>query len=445
MYEVNLREYSAEGNFKAFEKSLPRLKQMGVEILWFMPITPIGLEGRKGTPAEMGSYYAVKDYYSVNPDYGTMDDWKALVKKAHDMGFKVLTDWVPNHTSPDNPWIKRHPDFYKKDSTGKPAIPFDWSDTRQLNYDNRELRDSMLAAMKFWIKETDIDGFRCDVAWNVPDDFWKDAIAQLHALKNVFMLAEGDKPGLHKAGFDETYPWSVMNIAYGIYPGKTTLKQLDSVINYNDTAYPKNSFRLYFTTNHDENSWNGTEFERFGEGYKAFAVWAFTMKNSLPLLYSGQEEPNKRRLHFFIKDTIPWSKYSMADFYKTLNMLRRSTPALAADASFTKLKTGVDDAVYAYLRHKDGHKVAVILNLSKQQQQFTIADDGINGDAKEAFTGMKEKLNTAKNFPCSHGHTSCMSTIKNNNKDRKSESPESPKERKKTVLLSDFRTFRLSV
>ena len=164
IYEVNLRQYSSRGTFLAFEKSLPRLKKMGIDILWFMPITPIGLEGRKGNPSEMGSYYAVKDYYTVNPEYGTMQDWKALVKKAHAMGFKVITDWVPNHTAPDNPWILRHPDFYKKDSLGKPAIPYGWDDTRQLDYDNPALRDSMIHAMKWWIKQSDIDGFRCDVA-----------------------------------------------------------------------------------------------------------------------------------------------------------------------------------------------------------------------------------------------------------------------------------------
>jgi alpha-amylase len=395
MYEVNLRQYSKEGSFKAFEKSLPRLKDMGVEILWFMPITPIGLDGRKGTPAEMGSYYAVKDYYAVSSEYGTMDDWKTLVKDAHALGFKVITDWVPNHTSPDNAWIKNHPNFYKKDSTGKPAIPFGWSDTRQLDYDNRELRDSMIAAMQFWIRESGIDGFRCDVAWNVPNDFWKEAITALHKTKNVFMLAEGEKPGLHTAGFDETYPWSVMNIAYGIYPGKTTLKQLDSVINHNDTAYPKNAFRLYFTTNHDENSWNGTEFERFGEGYKAFAVWAFTMKNSLPLIYSGQEEPNKKRLKFFVKDTIQWKKYEMVPFYKTLNSLRRSIPALSADASFQKLKLGDENAIYAYTREKDGYKILVILNLSKKEQHVSIEDISLSGNPLNVFSGSHEKINPA--------------------------------------------------
>jgi glycosidase len=173
IYEVNLRQFSAEGNFSGFAKSLPRLKKMGIDMLWFMPINPIGLKGRKSTESDLGSYYAVKDYYDVNPEFGTVKDWKALVKQCQRMGFKVILDWVPNHTSPDNSWITRHPDFYRKDSLGNPLIPYGWDDTRQLNYDNREMRDSMIAAMKFWIRQTNIDGFRCDVAWNVPDDFWK--------------------------------------------------------------------------------------------------------------------------------------------------------------------------------------------------------------------------------------------------------------------------------
>jgi alpha-amylase len=320
------------------------------------------------------------------------------VKHAHAMGFKVITDWVPNHSSPDNPWIINHPDFYKKDSTGKPAIPFDWSDTRQLNYDNRELRDSMIAAMKWWLIKTGIDGFRCDVAWNVPDDFWKEAIADLHKIKNVFMLAEGEKPTLHEAGFDETYPWSVMNVAYGIYSGKTTLKQLDSVIGYNEHAYPKNSFRLYFTTNHDENSWNGTEFERFGEGYKTFAVWAFTMKNSVPLIYSGQEEPNKKRLKFFMKDTIEWKNYNLSSFYKTLTKLRRTNGALAADASFKKIKAGDENAVYAFSRQKNGNKILVVLNFSGKEQQIKIPDVSLAGNPLNVFAGKHEKISSSSSF-----------------------------------------------
>jgi len=398
IYEVNLRQYTGPGTFKAFEKSLPRLKKMGVEILWFMPITPIGVTGRKNAESDMGSYYSVKDYYSVNPDYGTMQDFIVLVKHAHALGFKVLTDWVPNHSAPDNAWITRHPDFYKKDSLGNPAIPFDWTDTRQLNYDNRELRDTMIAVMKWWVKKTNIDGFRCDVAWNVPDDFWKECITELHKIKDVFMLAEGEKPGLHIAGFDETYPWSVMNVAYGIYSGKTTLKQLDSVISYNEHIYPKNAFRLYFTTNHDENSWNGTEFERFGEDYKAFAVWAFTMKNSVPLMYSGQEEPNKTRLKFFVKDTIVWKNYALVPFYTALNKLRRSNIALAADASFEKIHAGDEGAVYAFVRRKNGHKVLVILNFSGKEQNIIITDASLAGNPFNLFTNKHGKISPKIQF-----------------------------------------------
>jgi glycosidase len=210
------------------------------------------------------------------------------------------------------------------------------------------------------------------------------------------MLAEGEKPGLNEAGFDATYPWSVMNVAYGIYSGKTTVRQLDSIINYNDSVYPKNAMRMYFTTNHDENSWNGTEFERFGEASKTFAVWAFTMGKSIPLIYSGQEEPNKKRLKFFIKDTIVWHNYSLASFYKSLIALRESTPALAADASFSKLRTEKDDVVYAYAREKNGQKAVIVLNLSPKQQKFKIRDDKINGEAKDAFSGAEEKMDQKK-------------------------------------------------
>ena len=221
----------------------------------------------------------------------------------------------------------------------------------------------------------------------------------MHKLKNVFMLAEGEKPSLHIAGFDETYPWSVMNIAYGIYSGKTTLNQLDSVIAFNDHSYPKNAFRLYFTTNHDENSWNGTEFERFGEGYKTFAVWAFTMENSVPLIYSGQEEPNKKRLKFFVKDTIEWKNYSLAPFYTTLAKLRKNNEALAADASFKKIKVGDENAIYAFVREKKGKKVVVILNFSGIEQAISIEDKTLYGNPLNVFAQKHNKISSSKPFP----------------------------------------------
>ncbi|WP_315821941.1 alpha-amylase family glycosyl hydrolase [Paraflavitalea speifideaquila] len=206
VYEVNVRQFTPQGTFKAFGDHLRRLKIMGVDILWFMPVTPISKLDRKGT---LGSYYAVADYKAINPEFGTMDDFKQLVQIAQANGFKVIVDWVANHTGADHPWLTSHPDFYNRDSTGKAKYAFDWSDTRDLNFDNKEMRDSMIAAMKYWIQETNIDGFRCDVAGEVPTDFWKDCIRQLRQVKNVFMLAEGDKGELHTAGFDASYPWDM--------------------------------------------------------------------------------------------------------------------------------------------------------------------------------------------------------------------------------------------
>ena len=203
IYEVNVRQYTSEGTFNAFAKHLDRLRAMGVETLWFMPINPISHVDRKGS---LGSYYAVADYTATNPEFGTLEDFKHLVRAAHKKGMKVLIDWVPNHSGADNRWLREHPDFYVKDSSGKAAIPYDWTDTRQLDYANPVLRDSMIAAMKYWITQTDIDGFRCDVAWNVPGDFWRDCISQLRHIKPIFMLAEGDKSYLPKNGFDAVYP-----------------------------------------------------------------------------------------------------------------------------------------------------------------------------------------------------------------------------------------------
>ncbi len=400
VYEVNLRQYSKAGTITEFAKSLPRLKDMGVEILWFMPVTPIGIEGRKENEKQMGSYYAVRNYTAFNEDYGTMADWKAFVKQAQGMGFKVITDWVANHSAPDNPWVRSHPEFYAKDSTGKMVAPFDWTDVRKLDYNNRGLRDSMIAAMKFWLTETGIDGFRCDVAAEVPNDFWKECIAALKTIRpDIFMLAEADKPELHTAGFNATYGWQAMHAMKDLYTGKYTLAQFDSVQEKGIKDFPKDAARLFFTTNHDENSWNGTEFEKFGNAAKAFAVFTQTYAQSIPLIYSGQELPNKKRLKFFVKDTIAWTgKYEMAAFYKTLLTLRKTNPALQYDAAFRKLPSTNDKAVYAYMREKDGRRVVVVMNLSKQEQKFKITDEAITGEPLNIFMGVKETLSGQHEF-----------------------------------------------
>ncbi len=400
IYEVNLRQYSKEGTINAFSRSLLRLKDMGVEVLWFMPVTPIGIEGRKMDSTQLGSYYAVRNYKGFNEAYGSMEDWIAFVKQAHSMGFKVITDWVANHSAPDNPWIKSHPQFYEKDSTGGFAYSFDWSDTRNLDYTNRELRDSMTAAMKFWLTETGIDGFRCDMAGEVPTDFWKDCIATLKTVKpDLFMLAEGEKPELITAGFNASYTWQAMHAMKDLYAGTKKLPYFDSILNANIQSHPANAARLFFTSNHDENSWNGTEYEKYGTAAKAFAVLGNTFAQAIPLIYSGQELPNKKRLKFFVKDSILWTgKYEMAPFYKILLTLRKTNPALATDASYRRLPTNHDDAVLAYLRQKDGRKAVVLLNMSNRSQNFTITDAALAGNPLNVFKNEAEKIADSSSF-----------------------------------------------
>ncbi len=390
VYEVNVRQYTPEGTFKAFEKSLDRLKEMGVQTLWFMPINPISKLDRKGA---MGSYYAVADYTGVNPEFGTLEDWKALVKHAHELGMKVIIDWVPNHAGADHVWVTQHPEFFVKDIVGKPAVPFDWTDTRQLDYKNDVMQDSMINAMKYWIAETDIDGYRCDVAWNVPESFWSKCIPELRKMKNIFMLAEGDKPYLFPGGFDATYPWEMFHMMVDVAAGKRPAFALDSVRAKYDSVYPKNAIELYFTSNHDENTWNKADYATMpGAKHAPFAVFTQTIGNSVPLVYSGQEEPFLDSLSFFYKDTISFSKFQRAPFYKTLQNLRKNNPALAANASFKKVVVGDEKALYAYVREAGANKVFVILNLSAKEQTIKVTDASLQGEPYNVFMGNKEPL-----------------------------------------------------
>ncbi len=382
IYEVNIRQYTPAGTFNAFAKHLDRLKAMGVETLWLMPINPISHTDRKGS---LGSYYAVADYTAVNPEFGTLADFKRLVSAAHIRGMKVLIDWVPNHTGADNRWLREHPDFYVTDSAGKAAVPYDWTDTRQLNYANPVLRDSMIAAMKYWITQADIDGFRCDVAWNVPGDFWQDGIGQLRRMKPIFMLAEGDKSYLPKSGFDAVYPWALFHKMVEVAKGERPAFSLDSVLQEYDTAYPPNTLELYFTSNHDENSSNGADYSTFpGPVHAPFAVFTQMMPRGIPLIYSGQEEPVLRAIQFFEKDTIGFHAYGRAAFYKTLLDLRHRNAALDADAAFEKLRSGADSAVYAFARKKGKSKVLVILNFSPRPQVAELSASG-SGQARDVF------------------------------------------------------------
>ncbi len=390
IYEVNVRQYTPEGTFNAFAKHLDRIRAMGVQTLWFMPINPISKVDRKGT---LGSYYAVADYTAVNPEFGSITDWIGLVKTIHRKGMKVIIDWVPNHTGADHRWLAEQPDFFRKDSAGKAAVAFDWADTKQLDYKNMVMQDSMIASMKYWLTQTGIDGFRCDVAWNVPGAFWRKCITQLKKVKDVFMLAEGDSAYLPRNGFDAVYPWHTFHAMEKIARGESTALALDSIKKESDAMYPAHTIQLFFTSNHDENSWNHADFGSFpGAVHAPFAVFTQTMGRSVPLIYGGQEEPVLRALQFFEKDPIVFEKFQRAAFYKTLLALRKRNAALAADASFKKVDAGDGKAVYAFVRKKGIKKILVILNLSAGEQAITIKDKTLYGKPYNVFMGSREPL-----------------------------------------------------
>ena len=386
IYEVNIRQYTKEGTFKAFAKHLPRLKKMGVQTVWFMPIQPISKFGRKGT---LGSYYAVASYTDINPEFGTLADFNAVVNQAHALGMKVLIDYVPNHSGADHPWLTTHPDFYEKDSTGKPTYTADWSDTRELNFNNLVMQDSMINTMKYWLNATKIDGFRVDVAWGVPYSFWDKCIPALKKLRNIYLLAEADDAKLHELGFDATYSWKEFHVLNDIAAGKKDILSLDTVLQNINKEFMKGAQRLYFTSNHDENSWNKADYATMpGAIHAPFAVFTQTYDRTMPLIYSGQEEPVLRPLAFFEKDSIEFKKYERANFYTTLLKLRKSNPAFADNAIFKRLKVNLPGQIMAYERTNGQDKVVVVLNLSNQPQQ-AIVDGVALASFEEIFTKQK--------------------------------------------------------
>ncbi len=401
IYEVNLRQYTQEGTIKAFATHLPRLKEMGVETLWFMPITPIAQKNKKGV---LGSYYACSDYTSVSPEFGTIEDFKALVNEAHAMGFKVIIDWVANHTGWDHVWTKKHPDWYEKDTTTNDfKIASGMDDIIELDFKNPELRKAMIDAMRFWITECNIDGFRSDLAFWVELDFWQEARKELEKTKKLFWLGELDplEHPEYMGTYDAAYTWTWMHKTKEFYQKQLPVTELDSVLEKYKLIGDA-TMRAWFTTNHDENSWNGTEYEKYGDMAKALAVFSCTW-NGIPLLYSGQEMPNKKRLKFFEKDPIEWTdKNDLHDFYKTLLTLHSNHPALRAGDELVKtlrLTTTADDKIFSFLKKNRKREVLVILNLSKVSNlNFKITDERITGEYQEVFTNKLWDLSTNKNL-----------------------------------------------
>jgi alpha-amylase len=384
IYEVNLRQYTYEGSFNAFAKEMPRLRDMGIDILWFMPITPISIEKRKGT---LGSYYACSDYTSTNPEFGSLDDFKDLVQYAHQLGFKVIIDWVINHTGWDHHWTIEHPEYYAKDDAGNFTERNGWDDVIDLDFNNYDLRNALIDAMKFWVNNFDIDGFRCDMAHLVTLDFWKQARAALEPVKKLFWLAETEEINYHEV-FDATYAWRWMHTTEDFAKQKTDINGLWNLLQQYNDQFPANAFHAYFTSNHDENSWNGTEYEKYGSEAINLAVFS-CLWSGLPLIYSGQEMPNHKRLEFFDKDPIEWNgKYELHDFYKTLLNLRKRNAALRAcdnNVSTYHLQTNVNDKVFSFRRKNGNNEVVVLLNFTAEELSVEIYDTDLNGLYKNGF------------------------------------------------------------
>lgn len=386
LYEVNIRQYTPEGTFAAFEQHLPRLKELGVDILWLMPIHPIGEVERKGT---LGSYYSVQDYMGVNPEFGSMDDFKHLVSQAHDLGMKVILDWVANHCAHDNKIVEEHPDWVVRDSAGNAVSPYDWTDVVQLNYANNEFRDYMISALKYWIEEAGVDGYRCDVAFMVPTDFWNKVRKELVSLKPMFMLAEAENVELQQFAFDADYAWEFHSLMNEIAKGKKTVMDMDRYSQKELATYPKNAIKMHFTSNHDENSWHGTEFNRMGKSVKAFAALTFTIPG-IPLIYNGQEVAFDKQLEFFEKDEISWTPNAeFTDFYKELIELKRNNTALMAGAKgadMFRVKTSNDINVFAFIRENEQDKVFAIFNFSPLEQIIDLEGEAYKGSYTELFS-----------------------------------------------------------
>ncbi|MFC4232450.1 alpha-amylase family glycosyl hydrolase [Parasediminibacterium paludis] len=392
IYEVNIRQYTPEGTFAAFAKHLPRLKDMGVEILWLMPITPISVKERLGT---LGSYYACSSYVQINPEFGTLADFKQLVNQVHSLGMKIMIDWVANHTGWDHEWTVANRDFYKKDAAGNFTERNGWQDVIDLDYDNYNMRQTMIKAMQFWVTDCDIDGFRCDMAHLVPLDFWMQARTACDALKQLFWLAECEEVAYHNA-FDVSYAWAFMHASEKLAKSEADINAIYNVL-HSYSQYPQGAQKLFFTSNHDENSWNGTEYEKYGNAAKTFAVFTATWSNGVPLIYSGQENPNLKRLAFFNKDQIDWQAQPLLHaFYKTLLALHK-TNAIAQGETFN-LPTN-HDKVMAFLRHYEGEVVLILLNFSGEDRiKLSVEHKWLYGRFVNVFSEMEFNFNVQESF-----------------------------------------------
>ena len=390
IYQVNLRQYTPEGTFRAFEAHLPRIAEMGAGIVWFMPIQPIGQSHRKGG---LGSYYSIREYTQVNSEFGTLEDFKRVVARAHELGLKVIIDWVANHTAWDHPWTIEHPDWYKKDEKGEihsyvyranaQSEPEYWTDVVGLDYSAPALWEAMTREMLFWMTETGIDGFRCDVAALVPLEFWEQLRPRLEAVRPVFMLAEAHEPILHRKAFDATYDWDLLDQFKAIAKGQGGVERLQAWWSRRLEHYQPSDYRLIYTANHDTNSWHGSCAELFGSeaALRAFSTLAALLPGQ-PLVYGGQEGYFRKRLAFFEKDPIDWADRPLQRHYTQLLQLHKHHPALANGDAAMRLTwhDAGNESVLAFERSVGERRLQVRVNLSESPQAYL------------GFDGMREEL-----------------------------------------------------
>lgn len=388
LYQLNTRQFTEEGTFAAAMERLEHIRDLGADVIWLMPIHPIGEEERKGT---LGSPYAVKDYRAVNPEFGTMEEFQAFVDRAHALGLKVILDWVANHSAWDNPLRDAHPDWYIRDwdDSFRPTPWWDWSDIIDFDYSQPGIREYMTEAMAFWVREVGVDGFRADVAAYVPLDFWETVREELDAIKPVFMLAEAQMRDLHYRAFEASYAWDWNNTMHSIAHGNADARALYGYYAEHESAWPREAMRMTYIENHDQNSWDGAQFERFGDMLEP-AIVLSVVGDGLAMIYNGQEAGNETRLEFFERDPIEWREHEIGDLYRSLFALKRDNTALhngAAGARMVQVENSAPAQIFSFVRfHEEGDGVFVALNLSGETAQAEFPRSLHHGTYTEHFT-----------------------------------------------------------
>ena len=402
LYEMNVRQLTPEGTLRAAAAHLPFLRDLGVDAVWLMPVYPIGIEGRKGS---LGSYYSIRDYCAVNPEFGTMEDLDDFVAAAHALGMKVLLDWVANHTARDARWVTERPAcWYERDGEGRPCVPWNWTDTAKLDYGCRAVWEGQIDAMRFWVEHYGVDGFRCDMAMLVPIEFWQQASAELRALRSdLFMLAEAEEDNLFEGGaFDASYQWGIHHLMCDVAKGTRRVWDLRDAIYADMARYPAEAMRMSFTSNHDENSWSGSEFERFGDALEVMTALTFLMPRTIPLIYTGQEVGYDHSFAFFERDPLPHYKPTrQSEVYRRLARLKHTQPALAAGergGDMVEIDNNAKDCMMTFVRERGRSRVVAVLNLSPWTIHADFHTGGYAGEYLDAMTC--ERIVLPEHFEC---------------------------------------------